>query len=326
MTVPRHQITWSRLIEKRLAARKCQLRPSSLRIEGIILEHEVRWLTEKGVTPGSKTTEDHEAYLSFRIDQGRAGCTRRRETFAMRGLLAFAKERKLLKENVLEGFKLPKVDEAHVYVPSGLELAQVLDHLRHRSNPKRNRQLIYKDKSELRYHELRNRALIIVLVDSLARIGEILRLEMPQVDLVRQQITLLDTKTYTSRTVPITAETVDAINEYLRVRPEGKTAHLFLTEYATPIQVNSFSQTFRRLVQGAGIGKNITLHSIRHFSITEMARKDLFAAMQKAGQRDLKVTQGYLKRDPEYVRQVSEQAATLKSVLDQQKSSRKRQV
>lgn len=326
MTDSRHPITWKALIEKRLAARKCQLRPSSLHIEGIIVDHEARWLIDRGVTPSSMTREDHEAYLAFRVDQGRAGCTRRRETFAMRGLLAFAKERKLLKQNVLEGFKLPKVDEADVYVPSGLELARILDHLRQRSNPKRHSQLIYKDKSELRYHELRNRALIIILVDSMARIGEILRLEMPQVDLVRRQITLLQTKNYTSRTVPISPETVEAINEYLRVRPEGKTAHLFLTEYAEPIQVNSFSQTFRRLVLGASNDKNITLHSIRRFAITEMARKDLFAAMQKAGHHNLNVTQGYLNRDPEYVRQVSEQAATLKSVLDQQKSARKRQV
>lgn len=322
----KHPITWDALIDRRLAARKCQVRASTLHIEGIVLTHEANWLAETRVTPTTMTREDHEAYLAFRVDQGRAGCTRRRDTFAFRGLLAFAKERGLLKTNVLDGFKLTKADEPYVYVPDGRELSRILDHLHQRSNPKRNRQLVYKDKKELVYHERRNRAIIITLVDSMARIGEILNLETSNVDLMRRQIALRNTKTYTSRTVPISQETVDAINEYLRVRPQGKTDHLFLTEYGERMQVNSFSQTFRRIVQGAGIGKTITLHSIRHFAITEMARVDLFATMQKAGHRDLKVTQGYLKRDPEHVRLVSEQVSTAAQVLSHQMVRRKRQV
>lgn len=66
----------------------------------------------------------------------------------------------------------------------------------------------------------RDYAILAGLVETAARIGEMLSLRLGDYDCERMQITFRRTKTDRPRTVPISSDWREAVDAYLRVRPE----------------------------------------------------------------------------------------------------------
>jgi len=117
------------------------------------------------------------------------------------------------------------------------------------------------------------RTLIVLLSVTGMRVGEAIRLERDDFDAINGVITVRNTKFGKSREVPIHSTTVEALKTYMarRDRPCGpsSTSTVFVSETGTRLDYNCVQQTFRRLVQEAGLRQRSAfcrprLHDLRH--------------------------------------------------------------
>ena len=111
----------------------------------------------------------------------------------------------------------------------------------------------------------RDRALVLFLVDSGARAGEVVGLRVEDVDLDRGSalIRAASAKRHKARTVGLNAVTVEAIQAYLAERPAGEPA-LWLTVRGTPLTYWGLRQVLRRLADRAGVVGTHNAHAFRH--------------------------------------------------------------
>ena len=116
-------------------------------------------------------------------------------------------------------------------------------------------------------------AVIGLLVTSGMRIGEVCRLDRPDVDLDCGLITIRDSKFGKSREIPVHASTAGALSGYAAQRdlswPSSTTAAFFLTTRGTRINQNTIHPTFRALRRTAGIAappgaRAPRIHDLRH--------------------------------------------------------------
>jgi len=134
------------------------------------------------------------------------------------------------------------------------------------------------------------------------------------------------TKGKQPRSVPISAALVDAIDRWLTIRPDVESQLLFISNTGGYLDVASYGKVFARYVKFAGIDK-FTLHGIRHYSLTELAKQDLWAAVAIAGLKDAKTTMIYARHDPDHIREAHRAAAPLeKIVVNKAQVKRKRVV
>jgi integrase/recombinase XerD len=117
------------------------------------------------------------------------------------------------------------------------------------------------------------RTLIGLLAVTGMRVGEALRLHDGDTDRDTAVITIRATKFGKSRQVPVTADTIDALDVCIEVRDETLRSpacpNVFVSRAGTPVAYSHFCLTFRRAINTAGIGDPAPvlrprIHDLRH--------------------------------------------------------------
>jgi len=163
------------------------------------------------------------------------------------------------------------------------------------------------------------------LIETAARIGEMLALTVEDYQPELGQIVIRKSKGDEPRIVPISPTWIEAVDSYLKVRPKVESEVLFISEYGTPIIVNEFGKRFRGYLKYAGLS-GFSLHGLRHYAITQLAKTDVWAASIIAGHKDLTVTRGYLHGDPDHVRSVHTLANPLGRIMVNVRSQKQMQL
>ncbi|BAS28225.1 tyrosine-type recombinase/integrase [Limnochorda pilosa] len=151
----------------------------------------------------------------------------------------------------------------------------------------------------------RDRALIQLLVQTGCRVGEVARLRLEHLDLDRNTATFLG-KGEKDRVVPVTPTTVAQLRRYLEEeRPRlarnaseastGPGAAVFLNTRGRPLSAGGVRRLFREIRKHAGIGKRVTVHTLRYTCLTFLmeAGVDLRMLQELAGHASLHTTQLY---------------------------------
>lgn len=149
------------------------------------------------------------------------------------------------------------------------------------------------------------------------RVGEALRLEDRDIDTDGAVITIRGTKFGKSRQVPVTADTIDALDACMKVRddtvPSRRCLNVFVSGAGTPAAYTHFGLTFRRAVEATGIGADHPtrprVHDLRHrFAVRTLlgwhhAGLDVGAMLPRLstylGHREPRYTYRYLTGTPE---------------------------
>lgn len=144
---------------------------------------------------------------------------------------------------------------------------------------------------------LRDYALMLFSLDCGARPGESLQLRLGDFDLAGLLVTIPApaAKTRQARTVPITAQTVLAVQALLAARhPEWGDAPVFCSEDGGAYGVRSWGHRLKDYA--ARLGKTITPYHLRHAAALGMLRRgmNVFALRDMMGHADLSTTQKYL--------------------------------
>ncbi len=165
---------------------------------------------------------------------------------------------------------------------------------------------------------LRDAALIELLYATGARISEISRLDVGDIDFAQAQVSLFG-KGSKERVVPIYQRALAVVRDYLeqsrpllaaRKRGAEKTRALFVSTRGNRMSADALRTVFERHVALAGIDVGVTPHAMRHTYATELLSggADLRSVQELLGHESLATTQIYTHLSVERLKEATRQA------------------
>ncbi len=144
----------------------------------------------------------------------------------------------------------------------------------------------------------RDRALILLLLRTGMRIGELLKVKVSDISPSEQKVLIyIGEKNFQGRAVYYSDDAKSVLKKWLRVRDETK-QYLFYGRSDTPMQYVSAYTVMRKCLECAGLsGKNYSLHSLRHTFATDMlnAGMRLEVLQHILGHQEIEMTMRYAK-------------------------------
>lgn len=139
----------------------------------------------------------------------------------------------------------------------------------------------------------RDWAVVLVLLDTGLRVGELCALVVGDVDLVNGWVLVRSGKGRRDRLVPIGASASAALRAYLGDRRDGA---LFLCRDGLPLRVEGVRKLLKRAARRAGLARRVYPHLLRHTCATNYLSSggDVFTLQVMLGHRDLRITQRYV--------------------------------
>jgi len=145
---------------------------------------------------------------------------------------------------------------------------------------------------------IRDRALILVLLRTGMRIGELLNVKVADIILPEKKILLyVGEKNYQGRVVYYSEDAERALQEWLQIRDEQR-EYLFYSPSRKTISYVAAWMVMKKILERAGLsGKGYSLHSLRHTFATDMLNAGLrLEALQKLlGHQSIEITLRYAK-------------------------------
>ena len=248
------------------------------------------WIQENDLTVGtpSDINKAHlSEYLASLSDQGLSGRTRARKLAAIKEYLRFLVGTGAIPISPAESVSAPKRERnGRTYlIPE--EYTRLLSLAG--SNP-------------------RDYAILQVFLQTGIRVSELCRLTLSDVDLVDRAVTIRQGKGMADRSIELEKKGLQALRNYLRIRPQSLSAALFLNYQAEPISERGVQKLLAKYVKLAGITKKISPHSLRHTFATYKAERGVspYQLQQWLGHRNLNTTQIYVHLGKQNSRKVME--------------------
>lgn len=140
----------------------------------------------------------------------------------------------------------------------------------------------------------RNKAIVLMLLDTGLRVSEIANIKLEDVDTERGWVKVIG-KGDKERVVRIGTTTQKALWRYLVHRPNNGRAELWLTEEGTPFQSRGIQIMIKRLKQRAGVTSKGNCHRFRHTFALNFLRADRnpFNLQYLLGHSDLRMVRHY---------------------------------
>jgi site-specific recombinase XerD len=208
-------------------------------------------------------------------------------------LWTWALKRRMVDEHVVRQFEPPKPEKPVMEVFSEEEVQRLLsacDRTEPYKRPGKRRC------SNRRPTALRDKAIILTLLDSMARVSELCAMLRSETKLKDGRIKVFG-KGDKERWVPISSETAELIWQYLASRPPTKPRYLdyvFLTQQGRPMDRNGVRLVLRRL--GERVGVHAHPHKFRHTGATLFLRNggNAFALKEILGHSTMTMVNRYV--------------------------------
>jgi len=146
-----------------------------------------------------------------------------------------------------------------------------------------------------RFTGLRNKAMLLLFVDSALRRMEMVNLKIADVDLGNRHVRVLG-KGNKVGVVPFSPKTAKSIWIYLTERKHrAKSDRLLLTEEGTPLSIDGINSWFTRLKKRASVNRPGGVHRLRHTAALAYLRgaKDSFLLQLFLRHQDLAMSRRY---------------------------------
>jgi len=152
---------------------------------------------------------------------------------------------------------------------------------------------------------IRDRTILELFYSTGIRLQELCKLSIFDIDLQGKMVRINQGKGRKDRVVPMGKHAVRFLREYItKIRPafgkkNRKCRVLFLNQLGNPLSKQVVSLMIRNCVKNAGLTKKkISAHTFRHTFASVLVKNgaDVVAVQKMLGHRDLRTTQGYIKR------------------------------
>jgi site-specific recombinase XerD len=174
--------------------------PATIKCYGDGLRHYVRWCEASRIQP-ELSKHEMQAWIAEMLAAGAEGSTAKARVKGLRRFCAWLVVEGELAENPLVGVPSPKVDTKVTPALSEDQLKRLLKACAGRD-----------------WRDRRDEAIVRVMLETGARASEVVGLQTADVDLDRELLTIKRGKGGKGRVVPIGAQTVLALDRYLRAR------------------------------------------------------------------------------------------------------------
>ena len=147
--------------------------------------------------------------------------------------------------------------------------------------------------------DLRNYAVIELLLQTGIKIGELTRIRLTDVYFKKSQtlakLTIRNTKEKVERIIPLNMSAEKAINNYLKIRPKTLEKTLFVTKTGHKLLIRNIRVFIKKYYKKAGI-TNARVHDLRHTFCAHHLKKgtSLLIVAKMAGHKKLATTEKYL--------------------------------
>jgi integrase/recombinase XerD len=292
----------------------------------------IRWADEEGVSFAQFGKRHMNRYLKMRRESV-SRTTLWHDGVAAVAFFKWCARNDYLDHNPLADYEVTAAPRPPKYVPTDEEIRGLLKGLERYWNPEYNPGMKNIPQSRRRFHRERNRAVVLMLLDTAARIGEVGNLKLDDYRAKEMEITIRESKGKQPRTLPLSPGTVDAVTNWLKVRdrlmaevlPENDEGWLFLSEYGTQMDLTRFGKATKGVLRWAQI-KEFTLHDLRHYSLTRLAKTNRVVAQQIAGHKDPRTTDIYIHLDADYTRQVHAEVGIVDNVLENRRLAHRKRL
>lgn len=141
----------------------------------------------------------------------------------------------------------------------------------------------------------RNKAIVLMLLDTGLRVSELGNIKYSEIDLERGWIKVKG-KGAKERVVRIGATTQKAVWRYMVFREKNKCEQLWITEEGRPMKVGGIQIMIKRLKERAGVTTNGNCHKFRHTFALNFLRQDRnpFNLQYLLGHSDLRMVKHYV--------------------------------
>jgi len=174
--------------------------------------------------------------------------------------------------------------------------------------------------SRISFFGLRDRAIILTLMDTGIRANELLSINLKDLFLNSCEIWIRKGKGGKFRKVFICEQTQQSIRAYLHQRSDDS-PFLWITKSKTRLKYSGLREIMRRRSKRTGIPQP-SLHSFRRFFALQMLRNgaDIFSLQQLMGHADITILRRYLKQtdqDLKHAHEINSPVAFSNRVLDE---------
>ena len=153
---------------------------------------------------------------------------------------------------------------------------------------------------------IRNKAVLSLMVNMGLRVSEVCNLKPGNVNLTKRKLRIVQGKGRVDRDLIIGLNTAEALRAWKEVKPKN-TAYffstirnrkegIFATTKGSKLSARNISLTLKGYVRRAGIGKNVSPHTLRHTFATNFIRQNgnVMNLMRILGHADISTTQIYV--------------------------------
>jgi integrase/recombinase XerC/integrase/recombinase XerD len=259
----------------------------------------VQFHTHMSDTPATDITPEHlEVYLDKLGGGPYRDTSVRRKVAALKVFFRFLEEQGIVQESPARKLKIRKPVENRVptvlsnrevraLLAAPKEQVEELSMARDHSPGSRNRY----------FCAVRDNVILELLFSTGIRIGELVALNVSDVDVDRKQIQITGRATR-GRVVALTSETLpEAMQNYLEMRGERSlsTPALFVGRSGTRLTIYSIENIFKKHVRLAEIKRHVTPHSLRHTMAAQLVSSgaDIKDVQEILGHASILSTQVY---------------------------------
>jgi integrase/recombinase XerD len=258
------------------------LSPNTLAAYRADLTALARWLAERGVPILRTTRADLQDFIAFRVQAGARPRSTARQLSSFRRFFRYLVREGVVREDPTAQIAMPKIGRS---LPKSLTEEEVESLLNAPTvgDPLGNR----------------DRTMLEVLYATGLRVSELVNLRNGQVNLNQGVIRILG-KGNRERLIPLGEEAVRWIIEFSRapraeILLERQTDYVFPTRRGDRMTRQAFWHIIKRYARKAGIGKELSPHTLRHAFATHLLNHgaDLRVVQMLLGHSDLSTTQIY---------------------------------
>lgn len=216
----------------------------------------LRWCADTG-TPPELTKANAQAWVADLLDSGAQSTTATTWLGALKRFGAWLAEEDVLPANLIERMSTPKINEKVTATLSDDDLKRLLKTCQTKS-----------------LRDRRDEAIIRLISETGLRAGELVALQLADLDLDRQLATVTRGKGGKGRIVPFSPQTATAMDRYLRVRRQYAApgnSNLFIGAQVPTFGYWALAATLRRRAKEAGV-EGFHLHKLRHTAATRWLR------------------------------------------------------
>ncbi len=175
--------------------------------------------------------------------------------------------------------------------PDYIYMKELFRHLRQEleiSIPKQTQKLPYVPSEEeiQRYYQtvwdgqnLQDVVLIKLLLYTGVRVGELVKIQIADVDLGHCQVRITDGKGHKDRQVPFPPSFKEALSLHIRALRDKQAIYLFESSWKRPYSERGVRKILARYSQAAGFAQQISPHKLRHFLLTWLKKQGIDDAL-----------------------------------------------